>query len=332
MVNEERLRFDFNSAAVTPEQVEAMEARVNACIRADEPVSWIEVPHATVKGRADVMQFFGDKYGDTVRVVQIGGAPQQLDGYSMELCGGTHVRRTGEIGLFKIKSEGAIAAGVRRIEAATGQAAHAWLRDQADAFAAEIDSLQQKLAAANSQLAASGEPAEAAPHLNAGAHAVLLASSDIGAIHQAERDLRAHRDALKEAAIEAEKRLKKVRTAAAGREADAALAELTAAGGNLVASFEGDAGLLQELFNGLKKRGFDQAAFLVVNDGEKLHLGAFCGLTAQTNGLSAGSLIQTLGPIVGGRGGGKPDMARGAGSDLANAPQLLAAARTALAL
>jgi alanyl-tRNA synthetase len=332
MVNEERLRFDFNSGAVSPEQVEAMEARVNACIAADEPVSWKEVPHAEVKGRADVMQFFGDKYGERVRVVQIGGTPQGLDGYSMELCGGTHVRRTGEIGLFKIKSEGAIAAGVRRIEAATGDAARAWLREQAAAFATELASLEQKLAAANNQLASIGEPAEAAPHLNGGTHAVLLANSGIAAIHQAERDLRAYRDALKEAAIEAEKRVKKVRAASAGREADAALAELTAAGGHLVAAFEGDAGLLQELFNGLKKRGFDQAAFLVVNDGEKLHLGAYCGSAAQAAGHNAGSLIQNLGPIAGGRGGGKPDMARGAGSDLARADDLLAAARSALGL
>jgi alanyl-tRNA synthetase len=73
-----------------------------------------------VKNRKDVMQFFGDKYGDTVRVVQIGGGAGKLDGYSMELCGGTHTRATGEIGLFRIVGESAIAAGVRRIEAVAG--------------------------------------------------------------------------------------------------------------------------------------------------------------------------------------------------------------------
>ncbi|NJR43906.1 MAG: hypothetical protein HC767_15840, partial [Akkermansiaceae bacterium] len=126
-VDENRLRFDFNSAAVTPDQLAAMEEKVNAAIQSNSAVSWPEVSHTSVKGRADIMQFFGDKYGDVVRVVQIGGEPNKLDGYSMELCGGTHVRNTSQIGLFKIKSEGAIASGVRRIEAVCGAAAHAWV-------------------------------------------------------------------------------------------------------------------------------------------------------------------------------------------------------------
>ena len=82
------------------------------------------MPHADVKTRKDVMQFFGDKYGDIVRVVQIGGQAHKLDGYSMELCGGTHTRATGEIGLFRIVSEAAVAAGVRRIEAVAGLSAY----------------------------------------------------------------------------------------------------------------------------------------------------------------------------------------------------------------
>src|SRR4029077_4247126 len=82
--------------------------------------TWSEVPFAEVRNRRDVMQFFGDKYGDVVRVVQIGGKPGDLKGYSMELCGGTHTRATGEIGLFRIVGESATAAGVRRIEAIAG--------------------------------------------------------------------------------------------------------------------------------------------------------------------------------------------------------------------
>ncbi len=100
-----------------------MEDMVNGAIKQDMAVSWTEVKHADIKGRADIMQFFGDKYGEIVRVVEIGGKRNALDGYSMELCGGTHVRNTSEIGLFKIKSEGAIASGVRRIEAVCGEAA-----------------------------------------------------------------------------------------------------------------------------------------------------------------------------------------------------------------
>src|SRR6202040_2608470 len=95
------------------------------------PASWTEIPYAEAKKRSDIQQFFGDKYGDTVRVVQIGGKPTQLNGYSMELCGGTHVRATGEIGSFRIVREEAIAAGIRRIEAVAGEAAKNWAKEEA---------------------------------------------------------------------------------------------------------------------------------------------------------------------------------------------------------
>src|SRR5207248_8604753 len=85
---------------------------------------WKDFPYADVKSRKDVMQFFGDKYGDMVRVVQIGGRAGELNGSSMELCGGTHTRATGEIGLFRIVGESAIAAGVRRIEGIAGLEAY----------------------------------------------------------------------------------------------------------------------------------------------------------------------------------------------------------------
>ena len=99
-VGPDKLTFDFNHQPLTPRQVRDVEKLVNERIMENAAVSWTEVPYAGVRGRADIMQFFGDKYGDTVRVVQIGGKPAALDGYSMELCGGTHTRATGEIGLF----------------------------------------------------------------------------------------------------------------------------------------------------------------------------------------------------------------------------------------
>ena len=89
------------------------------------------------------MQFFGDKYGDRVRVVQIGGQAGALDGYSMELCGGTHVRGTGEIGLFRIISEGAVAAGVRRIEALAGAEAQRAAESDRERLKAIADPLGQ---------------------------------------------------------------------------------------------------------------------------------------------------------------------------------------------
>ncbi|MES2996229.1 MAG: alanine--tRNA ligase-related protein [Verrucomicrobiota bacterium] len=301
-VDENRLRFDFNSAAVTPEQLAAMEEKVNAAIAANDPVSWREVPHAEIKGRADVMQFFGDKYGDTVRVVQIGGRPGEINGYSMELCGGTHVRRTGEIGLFKIKSEGAIASGVRRIEAVCGKAAENFLAEQAAKDAEEISAARVKLDAANEKLTTlDGET-------------VFISSTATSA-------------EIREAAIEAEKRIKKLQSSQAAKLADEVLSELIAKNEPIIASFESDASLLQELQNGLKKKAFTGPALLMVDDGEKLHLAVHCGPDALAKGLKAGDLLRDLAAIAGGKGGGKPDQARGAAPDRTKQEEIKALAQ-----
>ncbi|MGC6424802.1 MAG: alanine--tRNA ligase [Lentimonas sp.] len=305
-VSPDRLRFDFNSKALTDEQIQAIEEKVNTAIQKDEPVSWKEVPYSDVKGRDDIMQFFGDKYGDLVRVVQIGGEAQALNGYSMELCGGTHVRTTSKIGPFKIKSESAIAAGVRRIEAVCGTSAKDYLREvEAKETEAKLASLQ-KLKAVNKALAA----------LDADTFSVDSAAS-------AER--------IKAVAIEAEKVLKKAQTANAAKMANALLAEQDLSK-NLVISIEGPAAMIQELLNGLNQQNFANTAFCIVNDGEKLHLGALCGDAAKTAGLMAGKLIQSLAPIAGGKGGGKPDMARGAASESNKVSKLEAAAKAELGL
>jgi len=305
-VSPDRLTFDFNSKAVTPEQIGAIEEKVNNAIKADDTVSWVEVPHTEVKDREDIMQFFGDKYGDLVRVVQIGGGDKTLDGYSMELCGGTHVRKTSEIGIFKIKSEGSTGAGIRRIEAVCGPAAEAFLGQQQEKESAEKDEALTKLAKANEALAKLDAPTLLVPN-NARAHEI------------------------KNQAIEAEKALKKVQAAGAARMADSLIAEKNITE-NIVISTEGSPALLQELLNGLRKIQFTQAAFIVIDDGNKLHLGAFCGEEGKKNGYGAGNLIQNLGPIAGGKGGGKPDMARGAASDRDKISDLTAAAKTELGL
>ncbi len=122
LVAPDRLRFDFNHGeGLTDAQIADIERLVNERVRESATVAWFELPYNEIKGNPKVMQFFGDKYGSIVRVVQIGGQAGNLDGYSMELCGGTHTRTTGAIGLFKITKESAIAAGVRRIEAVCGQ-------------------------------------------------------------------------------------------------------------------------------------------------------------------------------------------------------------------
>src|SRR5207244_3015716 len=130
-VGPDKLTFDFSSAPLTSEQKRDVEKLVNEKIAENASVSWTEIPFVEAKQRKDIIQFFGEKYGDIVRVLQIGGAPRALNGYSMELCGGTHVRSTGEIGPFRIMREEAIAAGIRRIEAVAGDAARSWAETEA---------------------------------------------------------------------------------------------------------------------------------------------------------------------------------------------------------
>ncbi len=305
-VSPDRLRFDFNSKALTPQQIAEIEEKVNASIQNSDTVSWIEVPHTDIKERADIMQFFGDKYGDRVRVVQIGGGDKTLDGFSMELCGGTHVRNTSDIGLFKIKSEGAIASGVRRIEALCGPAAKAYLAEQATLEAEEKVLALEKLSKANASLVALEK------------EAISVADS-------------ASADEVKTAAINAEKALKKAQAAGAAQMADGLISEQNITG-NIVLSTEGPATLLQELMNALKKVHFSHAAFLIVDDGDKLHLGALCGEDGNNAGHGAGNLIKELGPLAGGKGGGKPDMARGAAPDRDKVTVLVIAANTELGI
>jgi len=329
-VDEHRLRFDFNSAALTSEQISMMEDMVNGAIKQDMAVSWTEVKHADIKNRTDIMQFFGDKYGEIVRVVEIGGKRNALDGYSMELCGGTHVRNTSEIGLFKIKSEGAIASGVRRIEAVCGEAAWAYLNEAVEKWSADLKTAREKLKAANEKLAALGEaPVEVNdfPHIMG---AMLVERADIGEINATFAHGQRTLEETQLGAIEAEKRIKKIQSAQAARLADESLAELIAAGGAIVVSFESDASLLQELLNGLKKKQFTDAAFLIVDDGEKLHLGTYCGDAAQARGLKAGDLLRDLAALAGGKGGGKPDQARGAAPERGKIDELKAAALASL--
>ncbi len=327
-VDENRLRFDFNSGAVTPEQLAAMEEKVNAAIKSDDSVSWTEVKHSDIKGRADIMQFFGDKYGEVVRVVQIGGESNKLNGYSQELCGGTHVRRTGEIGLFKIKSEGAIASGVRRIEAVCGDAAWAYLNESVEKWDAELNAAREKLQLANAKLVELGEApvnVNDFPHIMS---AMLVERADISQINATFDHGMRTLEETKEAAIEAEKRIKKIQSAKAASLADEALADLIAKGESIITSFESDASLLQELQNGLKKKNFSGAALLIVDDGEKLHLATHCGADALTAGLKAGDLLRDLAAIAGGKGGGKPDQARGAAPDRSKLAEIKAAAKS----
>jgi alanyl-tRNA synthetase len=289
-VGPDKLTFDFNSAPLTPAQVADIEQLVNERIVENAGVSWTEVPHANVKHRKDVMQFFGDKYGETVRVVQIGGRAHHLDGYSLELCGGTHTRATGEIGLFRIVGESAIAAGVRRIEAVAGLAAYALANEQLQL----IRRLAGKL---NSP------------------------------VHELEKKA--------EALLAHQKELEKSVKAAQQREASNAAGELLERRQTLngvpaiihnVGGVDGD--FLQAVVDSLKSR-FPGVIVLggAANGAVTLIAAVSPEFTAR---IQAGKIIQQIAPIVGGKGGGKPDHARGGGKDATKLDEALAKAKSLL--
>lgn len=303
-VSPERLRFDFNSKALNTDQLAALEAAVNTCIEKAETVSWSEVPHAEVKDRTDVMQFFGDKYGEQVRVVQIGGTAHALDGYSMELCGGTHVRNTGDIGRFKIKSEGAIAAGIRRIEALCGKAAEDYLKEQA---ALEADAKAQQL--------------EKIEHVNSALVKLGLDPVKIPA--------EASPGALKSLAIEADKALRKAQASAAAGQANALLDSARTVDNGLkvlVAVVDApDPNALRSMASHLAGQLGESLVVLGAAIDGKVSLCAQASPAAIAAGHEAGTIIRELTGKLGGKGGGKPNFAMGGAPDNGTLAEVLAA-------
>jgi alanyl-tRNA synthetase len=290
-VGPDKLTFDFNSAALTPQQVADIEKLVNERILENSGVSWTEVPYAGVKSRKDVMQFFGDKYGDTVRVVQIGGGAGELNGYSMELCGGTHTRATGEIGLFRIVGESAIAAGVRRIEAVAGLEAYRKATDEV--------------------------------HL-----IKLLAGKVNSPVHELEKKI----ESLLEHQKAVEEQLKSAQQREASNAASRLLEEIQTINEipviiHNLGAVDGD--FLQSVADSLK------ASFkgvIVLGGGSEA--GSVALVAAVTPDFvwkfQAGKIIQQIAPIVGGKGGGKPDNARGGGKDASKLDEALAKVKTLL--
>jgi alanyl-tRNA synthetase len=312
-VGPEKLTFDFSSAALTPEQKRDVGKLVNAKIGENTPVSWREIPYTEAKQRADIQQFFGDKYGDTVRVVQIGGEPEKLNGYSMELCGGTHVRATGDIGSFRIVREEAIAAGIRRIEAVAGDAARDWAKQEAARQQEKFETLARKKAGI-APLPEFAEGAEASAMLEQiDARSAHLEKLE-GEVHEWEKQQAKASDA--ELRSRAEEMAKEFATNNAADKA-------------IVAKLpDADAKLLQAIVDALKPK-FRGPIFLA---GEKDGRVALIASVPKelTSQFQANKLIQEIASIVGGKGGGRPDNAQGAGKDAAKIDDALARARELL--
>jgi alanyl-tRNA synthetase len=312
-VGSEKLTFDFSSAALTAEQKRQVEDLVNEKVKENAGVSWTEVPYSEAKKRSDIQQFFGDKYGEMVRVVQIGGEAGKLNGYSMELCGGTHVRATGDIGSFRILREEAIAAGIRRIEAVAGDAAKDW----AKAESARQQEKFEALAAKKSGVAALPAFAENAET------AAMLRQIDTRAAHLGK--LESEVTAWQKQQAKASEADLKGRALAIAKELRAAHSSEKA----IVAAVpESDGKLLQGVVDSLKSH-FAGPIFLAgALDGRVALIASVP--KAQTTQFQANKLIQEIAPLVGGKGGGRPDNAQGAGKDSSKIEAALARAREIL--
>lgn len=312
-VGPEKLTFDFSSAALTKPQVREVEELVNEKIAENALVSWTEIPYAEAKQRAGIMQFFGDKYGERVRVVQIGGQPNELNGYSMELCGGTHVRATGEIGSFRILGESAIAAGIRRIEAIAGNAVGEWARAAAAAQDEKFAALQKRKPNLASLLS-----------FNSETNAVMTKSIDDrnAQLERLEQEVRAfEKENAKAAGAELQKRAATIaRELLDKHQSDAAVVAEVA---------DADGALLQGVADAMKNE-FKGPIFLVGKTDSRVDLIASVP-SGLTNKFQAGALIQKIAPIVGGKGGGRPENARGAGNDASRIGEALTRARELLA-
>jgi alanyl-tRNA synthetase len=166
LVAPDHFRFDFNHPEkLTEQQIADIEQLVNGRIKENAPVSWTEVPYAEIKNHPQIRQFFGEKYGDTVRVLQVGGHPGKLDGFSMELCGGTHLQNTGDIRSFKITKESAIAAGIRRVEAVVGRFADEFIEKERAQEEAEVEKAKKRERAKSEERKAKSEGQKRAPEI-----------------------------------------------------------------------------------------------------------------------------------------------------------------------
>ncbi len=275
--NAELTRFDISHPqGISAEEIAEVERRVNTAIIANVPVK-VETMSIEDAQKSGAMMLFGEKYGDFVRVITMGD-------YSTELCGGTHVARTGDIGFFKIISEGGIAAGIRRVEAITGLAALAWAQNQESLMKniiAEVKAQTEKDVLAKIQ--ANAANAKALEKELAKAKAEL-------AVHAGARLL----DNAK----------------------DLGAAKLVAA------QIEADAAALREIVTDLTGKS-DNAVILLaaVNDGKV----SLCAGVSKplTNKVKAGDLVKFAAEQVGGKGGGRPDLAQAGGTDAAKLPEML---------
>ena len=283
-VGPDKLRFDFtHGGALDPDELRQIEDRVNDWVKQSRPVRWLTMDRGEAE-RLGAMALFGEKYGDWVRVVEV-------EGVSRELCGGTHVANTAEVGIFKIVSEGSSAANVRRIEALTGPAAIDWFRRR-----------EEELREAGDLL---GTPQD--PLAGARRAAARLRDASEGAKEAQSRQLG---DEAKRLAAQA-KEVGGMKVLAA----ETAVA---------------DQRQLLEIANRIQSSLGEAAVVLGGAEDGKVGLVVLFSKGAVERGLSAAEVVREAAALVGGGGGGRDDMAQAGGSDASRLGDALAAARQAI--
>lgn len=290
LVAPDRLRFDFTfGEAVGIERLQQIEDIVNDKIRDNAGVAWFEIAY---KDKPDsVLSFFGDKYGDIVRVINTGGAQSgehadhpEFDGYSQELCGGTHVTRTGDLGFFRFLSEGAIAAGVRRVEAVVAKAAQEQVRQEQTLLNEAVDKL----------------------HTNTGS-------------------LLNHLDTLLAQKKQLERELDEVKQAMASAKSASLLDSVKEINGLpvLTAIIPNSSGEeLRQLSLALGDKKFQGIAILAAPSSERVNLLVLVSPEFVKQGWHAGKLIKAIASDLNGGGGGRPDMAQAGAKNVAKLPEV----------
>ncbi len=283
-VRPDKLRFDFtHGSSLSQDEVREVEDRVNEWIKQSLPVRAMQMERAEAE-RLGAMALFGEKYGDWVRVVEV-------EGVSRELCGGTHVANTAEVGLFTISSEGSSAANVRRIEALTGPAAMDLFRERSE------------------QLAEAGELLGSAQDPVAGA-----------------RRAKARIEKLEE-------QVKRSGSQDLSKQAEEIAASGHTIGGVTVFVGRGqdcDQRTLMDLANRIRQQSGDSAIVLGGTDDGKVAIVASFSDAVVERGLSAADIVREVAPIVGGGGGGQPDIAQAGGREPEKLDEALAAAKDAI--
>jgi alanyl-tRNA synthetase len=286
LVDSQRLRFDFSHPeAVTDEQIQQIEQLVNDEVRRNTVIETTVGNMEAAKAKG-AMMLFGEKYGDTVRILSMGAGYSDNGNFSVELCGGTHANRTGDIGLFRIVSEAGVASGVRRIEAVTGKSA-------LNRFYQVEEDLDKACA--------------------------TLKTNRANFFDKLQSTLEANRQ------LEKQLSQLKMKLAAGGSSDLSAQAKEINGVKVLAAHLDGaDINALRATLDQMKDKLKSAVILLASTEGEKATL--IAGVTADlTAHFKAGDIIRDLAPLVGGKGGGRADMAQGGGTDVSGVPKALAA-------